>query len=149
MTVILYFVAFIAIIAAVSISVSLLKLSGFKKKVRAYTEAHNHRVIANIPGHFLGMDNYTQELTFISNKTQISFRPEHISDVRIIEKEVPFGDDSVAYNITVSVILQNHSSRSVDIECAYSAQSGSITYIHGQAHARAIEQAVREIAKDL
>lgn len=149
MTVILYFVAFIAIIAAISISVSLLKLSGFKKKVRAYTDAHDHRVIANMPGYFLGMDNNTQELAYISNTKQISFRPEHISDVRIIEKEVPFGDDSVAYKITVMIILQNHPNESVDIECAASAKCGSIVYIHGHAHAKAIEQAVRKIAKGL
>lgn len=99
MIVILYFLAFIALVAAIAISVSLLKLSGFKKKV----------VIANMPGYFLGIDNNTQELTYISNTAQISFKPKHIADVRIIEKEVPFGDDSVAYNITVSVILQNHS----------------------------------------
>lgn len=139
MIVILYFLAFIALVAAIAISVSLLKLSGFKKKV----------VIANMPGYFLGMDNNTQELTYISNTAQISFKPKHIADVRIIEKEVPFGDDSVAYNITVSVILQNHSSRSVDIECAASAQRGSIIYNHGQAHANAIEQAVADLAKDI
>ena len=139
MIVILYFLAFIALVAAIAISVSLLKLSGFKKKV----------VIENMPGYFLGMDNNTQELTYISNTAQISFKPKHIADVRIIEKEVPFGDDSVAYNITVSVILQNHSSRSVDIECAASAQRGSIIYNHGQAHANAIEQAVADLAKDI
>ena len=139
MIVILYFLAFIALVAAIAISVSLFKLSGFKKKV----------VIANMPGYFLGIDNNTQELTYISNTAQISFKPKHIADVRIIEKEVPFGDDSVAYNITVSVILQNHSSRSVDIECAASAQRGSIIYNHGQAHAKAIEQAVTDLAKDI
>jgi hypothetical protein len=139
MIVILYFLAFIALVAAIAISVSLFKLSGFKKKV----------VIANMPGYFLGMDNNTQELTYISNTAQISFKPKHIADVRIIEKEVPFGDDSVAYNITVSVILQNHSSRSVDIECAASAQRGSIIYNHGQAHAKAIEKAVTDLAKDI
>lgn len=139
MTVILYFLAFIALVAAIAISVSRFKLSGFKKKV----------VIANMPGYFLGTDNNTQELTYISNTAQISFKPKHIADVRIIEKEVPFGDDSVAYNITVSVILQNHSSRSVDIECAASAQRGSIIYNHGQAHAKAIEKAVTDLAKDI
>lgn len=55
MIVILYFLAFIALVAAIAISVSLFKLSGFKKKV----------VIANMPGYFLGMDNNTQELTYI------------------------------------------------------------------------------------
>lgn len=149
MIIILYFLAFIALVAAIAISVSLFKLSGFKKKVRAYTDYHDHRVIANMPGYFLGMDNNTQELTYISNTAQISFKPKHIADVRIIEKEVPFGDDSVAYNITASVILQNHSSRSVDIECAASAQRGSIIYNHGQAHAKAIEQAVTDLAKDI
>lgn len=65
MIVILYFLAFIALVAAIAISVSLFKLSGFKKKVRAYTDYHDHRVIANMPGYFLGMDNNTQELTYI------------------------------------------------------------------------------------
>lgn len=150
MTIILYFIGFIVLITAVTMIFSLFKLSGYNKKVRAYTETHDHRVIANMPGYFLGIDSGTQELTYISNKIQLTFRPEQISDVRIIEEERPCGpDESEEYTIKVVIILRNHHTGSIDIQCAYSAQSGSITYIHGQAHAKAIEQAVRGIAKDM
>ena len=150
MIVILYFLAFIALVAAIAISVSLFKLSGFQKKVRAYTDCHDHRVIANLHNNFLAIDNNTQELTYISNKIQFTFRPEQIADVKITEQEMPCGpDEAQTYTIRVVIILRNHQTRSIEIQCAYSAQPDNIIYIQGQAFAKAIEQAVTDLAKDI
>jgi hypothetical protein len=150
MTIILYFIGFIVLITAIAVTASMLRLSSYNKKVRAYTDCHDHRVIANLHNNFLAIDNNTQELTYISNKIQFTFRPEQIADVKITEQEMPCGpDEAQTYTIRVVIILRNHQTRSIEIQCSYSAQPDNIIYIQGQAFAKAIEQAVTDLAKDI
>lgn len=147
---ILYFVVFIILVIIICCAVSLLRLSYFNKKVRAYTGSHDHRIIVNQPTEtqFIGIDNNNQELTYISAKQQVSFSPGQIADVKITEKE-QFDDegDSVGFNIILIITLQNHQTGSIKIKGRYAAQRDSKFYNMDMAFATSIEKAINDIRK--
>lgn len=125
------------------------KASRFNKMVMAYSDRHVHKVLVNYAYNFIAVDINSLELTLIRPGKQITFTPDQIDKVNIVEKEDGDNDGPDTYTVYVLITLKDHPLKKIKINCFHLATRDSWIYNHGWNIAKSIDDAIENIKKGI